>query len=87
MHAKEIDIKNEVYNYCFDILIKGKKIETIAVLFNEKHYNNLVIYFTRYIHSKSRKMLSLHYHELNGKIEEHERNKHLIVDDYMLDKV
>ena len=32
-------------------------------------------------------MLSLHYHELNGKIEEHERNKHLMVDGDMLDKV
>ena len=31
MHAKEIDIKNEVYNYYFDILIKGKKIETKTV--------------------------------------------------------
>ena len=33
------------------------------------------------------KMLSLHYHELMGKIEEHERKKYLMVNDYMLDKV
>ena len=31
-------------------------------------------------------MLSLHYHELMGKIGEHEEKKYL-VDDYMLDKV
>ena len=29
-----------------------------------------MIYFTRYVHSKSTKMLSLHYHELMGKTEE-----------------
>ena len=33
--------------------------------------------------SKSTKMLSLHYHELMGKIEEHEKEKYLMVDDYM----
>ena len=33
--------------------------------------------------SKSTKMLSLHYHELMGKIEEHEKKKYLMVDDYM----
>ena len=32
-------------------------------------------------------MLSLHYHELMGKIEEHEKKKYLMVDDYMLNKV
>ena len=32
-------------------------------------------------------MLSLHYHELMGKIEEHEGNKYLMVDEYILDKV
>ena len=46
-----------------------------------------MIYFTRYLHSKSTKTLSLHYHELMGKIEEHERKKYLMVNDYMLDKV
>ena len=34
---------------------------------------NLVIYFARYVHSKPIKMLSLHYHKLIGKTEEHER--------------
>ena len=37
---------------------------------DEKNYENLVIYFTRYVGSKSVKMLSLHYHELMRKIEE-----------------
>ena len=32
-------------------------------------------------------MLSLHYHELMGRIEEHEGQKYLMVNDYMLDKV
>ena len=32
-------------------------------------------------------MLSLHYHELMGKIEEREKKKYLMVDDYMLNKV
>ena len=46
-----------------------------------------MIYFTRYLHSKSTKMLGWHYHELMGKIEEHEGKKYLMVNDYMLDKV
>ena len=32
-------------------------------------------------------MFSLYYHELMGKIKEHEGKKYLMVDDYMLDKV
>ena len=46
-----------------------------------------MIYFTRYVHSKSIKMISLQYHELMGKIEEYEGKKYLLVDDYMLGKV
>ena len=67
---------------------KNQKIK-IFFLINEKSYNDLVIYFTRYVHSKSIKVLSLLYHELmGGKIEEHEGKKYLIIDDYcMLDKV
>ena len=34
-----------------------------------------MIYFTRYVNSQSVKMLSLHYHELLGKIEKHEGKK------------
>ena len=32
-------------------------------------------------------MLSLHYHELMEKIEEHKEKEYLMVNDYMLDKV
>ena len=32
-------------------------------------------------------MLSLYYHNLMGEIEEYERRKHFIVNDYMLNKV
>ena len=46
-----------------------------------------MIYFTRYVHSKSIKMISLQYHELMGKIEEYEGKKYLLVDDYMLGRV
>ena len=46
-----------------------------------------MIYFTRYVHSKSIKMISLQYHELMGKIEEYEGKEYLLVDDYMLGKV
>ena len=46
-----------------------------------------MIYFMRYVHSKSIKMLSVHYPELMGKIKESKGKKYLMVDDYMLDKV
>ena len=46
-----------------------------------------MIYSTRYVHSKSIKMLNLYYHELMGKDKEHERKKHLMMDDHVLDKV
>ena len=47
-----------------------------------------MIYFTRYVHKKSIKMLSLHYHELMGNIEKHEGKKYLkkVIDDYILNK-
>ena len=47
----------------------------------------MAVYFTRYVCSKPIKMLSLHYHELIGKIEEYEEKEYLMVDDYILDKV
>lgn len=46
-----------------------------------------MIFFYRHVHKKAIKMLSLHYRELMRKIEEHERKKHLMVVDCMLDKV
>ena len=48
--------------------------------------SDLVIYFTRYFHNKLIKILRLHYDELIGNIEEHERKKYLIVD-YVLGRV
>ena len=38
-------------------------------------YKDLVIYFTRYVHNKAIKILSLHYAELMQKIEENEGKK------------
>ena len=54
---------------------------------DEKNYKDLVIYFTRYIHSKSLKTLSMYYHGLMTKTEEHERKKNFMVDDYLLGKI
>ena len=45
-----------------------------------------MIYLTRYVRKVSVRMLSLYYHELIGKIEEHEGKMYLMIDDYMLDK-
>ena len=65
MHFKEINIRNRDYKNDFDYLIKAEKIET-------KSFKDLTIYFTRYDRGKSKRMLSLYYHELMGKINEHE---------------
>ena len=87
MHIKEINIKNRIHNYYFDNLIKAKKLETKSTLIDEKNHKDLVTYFTRCVHSKSIKILSLYYHKLIGKNEEHEGKKYLMVDDYILNKV
>ena len=50
-----------------DNLVKTKKLETKNIPLDKQ----LTIYFTRYIQSKSKKMLSLHYHELMGKIKDY----------------
>ena len=47
----------------------------------------MTFYFTRHVHSKSIKMLSLHYRQLVGKIKEHKGKKYLTINNYMLDKV
>ena len=52
-------------------LVEAKNLEIKNILINKKNYKDLTIHFTRYVHSKSIKILSLHYHELMGKIEEH----------------
>ena len=69
MHFKEIDIKNRVYKYCFDYLIRAKTSETKNIFIDEKNYKDIVICFTRYNRGKSMRMLSLHCHESVGKIE------------------
>ena len=60
MHIREIDLENRVQNYFFDNLMKAKKIETKNISIDEKNYKDLLINFTRYVQSKSIKMLSLH---------------------------
>ena len=57
---------------------------TKNILIDDKDYKGWVIYFTRYIHRISMKMLVLHYPESIRKIKEHRGRKYLMVDDYML---
>ena len=64
--------------------MKSEKLETENFLIDEKNCKDLVIYFTNYASSNLIKMLSLHYHKLTEKIEEHEEKKYLMVDDYLL---
>ena len=87
MHIHKINIKNRVYSYHFDNLVKAKKLDTKNIFIDKKNYKDLMIYFTRYVHRKLIKMLSLHYHELMGKSKEHERKRYLMVNDYMPDRV
>ena len=87
MHIHKINIKNRVYSYHFDNLVKAKKLDTKNIFIDKKNYKDLMIYFTRYVHRKLIKVLSLHYHELMGKIKEHEGKKYLMVNDYMPDRV
>ena len=75
-----------VYNYYFDNLIKTKKQKLKISELKKKTKKDVVIYFTICVHSKSIKILGLHYQELMGKIKEHEGEK-IIVEDYILDKV
>ena len=56
IHIKEINIKNQLYNYYFDNLIKAKKIENKITLIDEKNYKDLMIDFAGYVYSKSIKM-------------------------------
>ena len=87
MHFKEINIKNRVYNYYFDYLIKAKKIRNKKYLIDEKNYNNLVIYFARYDRGKLIRMLSTYHHELMRTIEKHEGKKYFMIDNKIFDKV
>ena len=68
MHIQEINITNGICDYHFDNLVKAKKLKTKNILIDKKNNKDLTIYFSVYVHSKSIKMLSLHYHELIGKM-------------------
>ena len=70
MYIKEINIKNRVYNYFFGNLVRAKKLETKDILINDTKYEDLVIYFTTYVHRKSIKTVSLYYYELMGKVKD-----------------
>ena len=78
MNINEIYIKIQFCNCYFNKSIevkKKEKLETKNISFDQKSYKNLVIYFTRYVHNKSIKILRLHYDELVGKTEELEVKK------------
>ena len=45
-----------------------------------------MIYDTRYVYGKSKKMLVLYYHKSMGKIKENEDKKSLMIHYYVLDK-
>ena len=47
----------------------------------------MVIYFTTYDHGKLIKMSSLYYHDLVGKIEEHDDKKYLTLGNNILNEV
>ena len=59
MHIKEINFKSRLYNYYFENLVKAKKLETKNILIDEKKNKDFMIYITRYVYSKSIKMLTL----------------------------
>ena len=52
--------------------MKSEKLEIENFLIDEKNCKDLVIYYTNYASSNLIKMLSLRYHKLTEKIEEHE---------------
>ena len=85
-HISEINVKNITCKCYFDNLVKAKELENENILIHEKKCKDLAIFFTGYVQKESIKMLNLHYHELIGKIEEHEEEKYLMVVVYMLNK-
>ena len=53
---RKISIKNGVYNYYFDNLMKAKKFKSKNNLLDEKNSKDLVIYCARCVHRMSIKM-------------------------------
>ena len=86
MHINEINIKNKVYNYSFDNLVKAKKVEIENVLIDKKNHKGLTINFPRYVHKKVDKNVKSALPWINGKVWKTWRKKYLMVDDYMLNK-
>ena len=70
-----IGTKFDKYPLAAELQLSTKKLETENILIDGKNYIDLTIYFTRYLHSNSINLFSLHYHELIGKTEEHEGKK------------
>ena len=77
IYKMHINIKNRISNYS-NSLYESEKLETGNFSIDEKNYEDLVTYFTKCVSSKLIKMLSLHYPELIGKIEEHKGKKILV---------
>ena len=89
MNVRDSNIKNRVYNYYFDNLVKARKSETKYFNGREKHKDS-VVYYTRYRHKISIRMTLftryiqiLDYHELIGNIEELDGKKYLVVNDHI----
>ena len=72
MHIQEANIKNWVYDYYFDNLVKAKKLKSKNSLIDRKNYKDLTIYFNKYVYKKWIKTLNMHYYRLIWKFKEHE---------------
>ena len=70
MHIQKLILKSSP-RLLFWEFSQSKKWEIENILISEENYKDLTIYFTRYVHSKSKTILSLHDHEVMEKIEEH----------------
>ena len=80
MCANKVNIKNRVYNYYFDNLVRVKKLETKSILIDEKHYRIWWFTFLDMIMVKSILI------KLMGKIKEHKQKKYMMVKYYVQDK-
>ena len=69
------------------ILSNQNKIETKNILIDEKHYEDLVIFSTKFDCDKLMTRLSLYYQELKERLNNMKEKKYLMVDDYVPCKV
>ena len=95
MKLKEINIKNPT-NYFFDDMINVKNFNSNIVKLDKKSYKNIDIYFIGYITIKntgdyegihSVDPLYFIIGEVDGYIEERNRNKYLILKKEGIDKI